>query len=212
MIKKGYKKKDVGFIGEENLNTAGRFKFIIDPIDGTNNFASGIDYFCVSIGFMQDYKLLVGLIYKPTENLYFFAEKNRGAYVVRNNTKTRLALKPQLLKDCMLTTYLHDDKNIRKKEIVLIKHLFNHVRAIRIYASIALDLCNLAYNRLQVVVSAKYNIWDIAAAKIIIEESGGKFVDWKGKDPIFYLNEPNKIYQLISCHPKILSEVLKFLN
>src|SRR3989338_11560546 len=99
LLKKGIDKSEIGFIGEENLNVATNKKhlFVIDPLDGTTNFASGFDCFAISIAYFYDSVLTTGLIYRPTSKDFYYAQKNQGAY--KNTQPLKIIYKP--LKQCV---------------------------------------------------------------------------------------------------------------
>ena len=100
LVKKGIDKSEIGFIGEENLNVAADKKhlFVIDPLDGTTNFASGFDFFAISIAYFYQGALTAGLIYRPATRDFYYAQKNQGAY--KNNKPLKIIYKP--LKQCLL--------------------------------------------------------------------------------------------------------------
>lgn len=212
ILRKGYKKDEIGFIGEENLNISGKHIFIIDPIDGTTNFGSGIDYFSISIAYSLNKKLLSGLIYNPIKNSLYFAEKNKGAYKVINKNKSVLKIQEKKMKNSMLAGVFNKSPEIYKKEFKIYSRLFPSVRGMRFPGATTLDLCNFVDNIFQIVFNGNAYIWDIAAGKLIVEESKGAMVDWQGKEIVLDFNNPKKPYQFIACHPKLLHEILKFLD
>lgn len=212
MVKRKHKKSDVGFVGEEKMNISGTHKFIIDPLDGTNNFASGFDYFCVSIGYMKNNIPLAGTIYQPTRNFLYIAEKSKGAYKFEKNNKKILKMTYHDLRNSLLVSIFHESKKVSDLEINHNFKLFPFIRGMRTLHSTALDLCNCAENIFNIAISGQCSIWDIAAAKLIIEESGGTMVDLHGNS--FNLDSTNsdKSYQFIACHQKLLPEILKFFK
>ena len=208
LVKKGIAQSDIGFIGEENVFKKGKHLFVIDPLDGTNNFASRIPYFGVSIGYFHDGVLFASVIYHPTENVYYCAAKGKGAFGEKGKMSTPLHLIQKPLHELLLTTHISSDENTREELFDVIKHLFEKIRGVRIYGSIVLDCGRLAENQSGVILSGRAYIWDIAAGKLLIEESGGKMTDWKGKELVFNLDDPHHGYQLIASHPKIIEAII----
>lgn len=83
MIQRGISGNEIGFIGEENLETKGtKHTFIIDPLDGTNNFASGLDYFSISIAHVEDGAVKDGVIYWPSRDILYYAVAGKGAFKI----------------------------------------------------------------------------------------------------------------------------------
>lgn len=200
LIKIGISEKEIGFIGEESLNRAGLHKFIIDPLDGTTNFAFGIPYFCISIAYMFNNQTQSGLIYNPIEETVYFAEKGKGAYRKTKSQKDNLSIIFKEPKDSIIAAHYNSQA---------LQQLFNFYEKIvpisaglRTMGSIALDLCYFTENKFQIVVNGGCYVWDIAAAKLIIEESGGILVDWNGKSINFDFENPKKYYRIFASHPK----------
>ena len=153
-----YKKKysilteETGYIENEDTENI----WIIDPIDGTNNFLHGVPHFCITIAFQSKDEILTGLIFDPIKNEIFYAEKNHGAFF--NNHRIRVSKKKNL-DECLFAT------NYRG----LIKTKLNS----RITGSAALDLAYVGAGRFDGYFQDNLNIWDIAAGILIIKEAGG---------------------------------------
>ena len=152
-------KKNYSFISEEfgEINNKDKDNiWIIDPIDGTNNFLHGVPHFCISIAFQSKDEILTGLVFDPIKNEIFYAEKNHGAFF--NNHRIRVSKKKDL-DECLFAT------NYRG----LIKTKLNS----RITGSAALDLAYVGAGRFDGYFQDNLNIWDIAAGILIIKEAGG---------------------------------------
>lgn len=212
MAAKGFKKEEIGFIGEENLNIKGKHLFIIDPLDGTTNFASGLPYFAVSIAYIKDKNILAGVVYNPVKDEYFIAEKGQNAYKIKDKKRQKLSLKYTRLADCLVATHISSDRNLQKKQFAACQKLLPSVRQIRMMGAGVLDVCYTADNIFKLYINSHTFVWDIAAAQLIIKESGGTVVDWKGKEIDLHLKDPPKTYQIIACHPKSLPKVLKYFK
>ena len=148
MSKKGYSSKDLGFIGEENLKKDGKHTFIIDPLDGTTNFASGIPYFCVCIAYFTNTQVQAGIVYNPVTNVSYIAQQGKGAYVIENGSKKRLRVTYKPLRECVLTTYLSSLPEVRRKQLTLLRRISDKVRGIRIFGAAGLDYCSVAGGKL----------------------------------------------------------------
>ena len=210
LFKKGIKESEIGFIGEENLSVGNNKKhlFVIDPLDGTVNFASGFDLFSISIAYFCDGILTTGLVYQPTNKNYYYAIIGKGAY--KNKQLLTIAYKP--LKQCLLSGPISSRPEVYPKLFKIYERMFPHIFAYRNINSMALDNCFVAENVFNIVSNGHTFIWDISAAKLILEESGGIMIDFKGQRVNFNLKNPKQAYNVISCHPKLKKEILPFFS
>ena len=101
-------------------------------------------------------------------------------------------------------------RGYRIKHLESYKNIFPHISGFRSIFCMTLSNCLLAENVFNIVVNGHTFIWDISAIKLIVEESGGILVDFKGQPINFNLNNPKQAYNVISCHPGLKNEVLKF--
>lgn len=210
LAKKGIKESEIGFIGEEKLSVGNNKKhlFVIDPLDGTTNFASGFDFFAVSIAYFYSGVLTAGLVYQPTNKNIYYAIKGKGAY--KNNQPLKIIYK--LLKNCLLDGLISSKTDISSNLFNIYKKIFSRILGYRNLSYITLDNCLLAENVFNIVTNGHTFIWDIAAVKLIVEEAGGIMVDFKGQSVSFNLNNPKQAYDIISCHPKLKKEILPFFS
>jgi len=210
LAKKGIKESEIGFIGEENLSLGNNKKhlFVIDPLDGTTNFASGFDFFSVSIAYFLDCILTAGLVYQPTNKNYYYATSGKGAF--KNKKPLKVTYKP--LKQCLLDGLISSRPETYSVLFKIYQNIYPHVAGYRNTSSMALDNCLVAENIFNIVTNGHTFIWDIAAAKMIVEESGGIMFDFKGRQVNFDLNNPKLSYDVISCHPRLKNEVLGFFK
>lgn len=210
LLEKGINKSEIGFIGEENLNESANKKhlFVIDPLDGTTNFASGFDFFAISIAYFNEGVLTNGLIYRPTTKDFYYAQKHQGTY--KNNQLLKIIYKP--LKQCLLAGTISSRPDKYPQQFKSYQNIFPHVSGFRSLFCITLDMCLFAENVFNIITNGHTFIWDIAAAKLILEESGGIMIDFKGLPVNFDLKNPELAYNVISCHPRLKYEVLKFFQ
>jgi myo-inositol-1(or 4)-monophosphatase len=157
------------------------YLWLIDPLDGTNNFYNRVPFFCVSLALNKGKTTLVGVVYNPVTCELFYAIKNRGAYLVRmvGNQEIRLKLKrkknKKLLKEALLSANL-TSKRIEKD---LLKE-FPEVRAMRRFGSAALEMSYVAAGMLDAYWEHHLKPWDMAAAGLICQESGVKISTIRG--------------------------------
>ncbi|OGK62635.1 hypothetical protein A2334_03315 [Candidatus Roizmanbacteria bacterium RIFOXYB2_FULL_38_10] len=214
MIDRGIDEKEIGFIGEENLNSQGKHLFIIDPLDGTNNFASGHDHFGISIAYVFEGVLSAGLIYQPFTNTFYIGELRKGAFKIGpDGEKKEMRIKYTNLENTLVATYLTSSQDALNKLIPVMLRLNKVTRGIRILGSFVLDaaLFSNMVNSINVLLHAHPYLWDIAAAKLIIEESGGVMTDWQGNPIQLRLDAPHMNYSILACHPDNLQEILKII-
>jgi myo-inositol-1(or 4)-monophosphatase len=209
MLKNGFSENDLGFIAEENFIKQGKYTFIIDPLDGTSSFVAELHSFAVSIGYAVENKILAGVIYQPTEDTVYFAEEGKGAFTVKNDQKIKLKIKEKMLKDSLV--YYNSSSNPEVTEGLLrrLSNLAPHVLNAKQNPCISLNLMELAKDNVQIVINGRAKLWDIAAAKLIVEEAGGNVRDWNGNDFDYDYDNPSSFYPLIASHPTLIDEVVK---
>ena len=152
-------KKKFSFLSEENGKIENQDKeniWIIDPIDGTNNFLHGIPHFSISIGLKSNDEIIAGVIFDPIKNELFYAEKNNGAYF--NNQRIRVSKKNNI-DECLFAS-----NNVE---------INNDNLSIRNLGSAALDMAYVGTGRFDGYFQNDLHIWDIAAGIIIVKEAGG---------------------------------------
>jgi myo-inositol-1(or 4)-monophosphatase len=172
---------DDAVLGEEGGATrgSGSGRWIVDPLDGTTNFAHGYRCFCVSIAYEADGTLLVGAVYDPMADEMYRAERDAGATC----NGARLAVSPiGDPHDALLVTGFPplraggDIPNIR-----MLEKFMRRAQAVRRDGSAALDLCYVAGGRFDGFWEAGLHAWDVAAGALIVAEAGGRVTDYSGK-------------------------------
>ena len=163
---------DHGIISEESgkENEEREWRWVIDPLDGTTNFSSGLPAFCVSIALEHFGEPIVGVVYSPYLQECFFAVKNKGAWF--NGHRIHCSEKTELSKSVVATGVPYDrnensDNNLKEINRVVLK-----VRGIRRMGSAAIDLCYTAAGFFDAYWELNLNRWDIAAGVLIAKESG----------------------------------------
>jgi myo-inositol-1(or 4)-monophosphatase len=167
-------------LGEEGglIGNDSDYRWYVDPLDGTTNFAHGFPVFCVSMGLEHKGKMVVGVIYDPTRDELFSAEQGSGAYLNQQRIQVSKIAK---LSECLLGTGFPSRKRHKNPNIFFYHHLTLRTHGVRRAGSAALDLCNVASGRLDGFWEFNLNPWDTAAGVLIVEEAGGKVTDFAGR-------------------------------
>ena len=188
-------------LGEESgkLVQDSNYKWIIDPIDGTVNFAHGIPLNCVSIGIEKEGEIIMGVVYNPHINEFFFAEKRKGATL--NDKPISVSNEMQVLRSCLVTGFPYTYINMPNGPLEIFDKLIRKGVPVRRIGSAAIDLCWVACGRFDGFYEHKLEPWDSAAGFLIVEEAGGKVTNHE--------NEPFSIYQhkILATNGKIHDEL-----
>ena len=180
------------------------YKWIIDPIDGTVNYANRIPICCVSIGIEKDGKMILGAVYNPFIGELFFAEKGKGATL--NNKTIHVSNKVDVKTSCLVTGFPYTYLDEANGPLQVFDKLIRKGVPVRRLGSAAIDLCWVAMGRFDGFYEHQLQAWDSAAGFLIVEEAGGKVTDLTGK----YYNP----YQhgIIATNGKIHDELLNVIN
>jgi myo-inositol-1(or 4)-monophosphatase len=163
-------------VGE--MATSSNTKWIIDPIDGTINFASGIPICCVSIGVEQNGEMILGAVYNPFINELFFAEKGMGATL--NDKKISVSKKAAVLNSCLVTGFPYEYLDMENGPLEVFERFVRKGVPVRRLGRAAIDLCWVAAGRFDGFFEHSLQAWDSAAGYLIVEEAGGKVTDMNG--------------------------------
>jgi len=193
---------DHSIIAEElgELQRDSDYTWVIDPMDGTNNFVRHIPYFGVSIALEHKKDLILGVINIPCFDELYVAEKGKGAYL---NDK-RISVTKKTLKDSLLLY----DSQLRKAGSRAIRHfsdLASSVLEARIFGAAAINLALIASGRAEAVIDYRPKPEDIAAGCLIVREAGGMVTDLKGTPWKSYMED------VVATNGRIHEEVLKIL-
>jgi myo-inositol-1(or 4)-monophosphatase len=186
-INKQFPSHDV--LGEEQgLNDrGGDYRWYVDPLDGTTNFAHGYPVFCVSLALEhlpaedreagRDGRRIAAVVYDPTRDELFSAEQGRGAQL--NGQPIRVSQTSQL-KQCLVATGFPSHKRHKNPNIYFYHQITLRTHGVRRAGSAALDLCSVASGRFDGFWEFNLNPWDTAAGVLIVEEAGGKVSRFDG--------------------------------
>jgi len=167
-------------IGEEGarIETGGDYRWYVDPLDGTTNFAHGFPVFCVSLGLAFRGKRKAAVLYDPTRDELFAAERGKGA--VLNGQRLEVS-KTANLSQCLVATGFPSHKRHKNPNIYFYHQLTLRTHGVRRAGSAALDLANVASGRFDGFWEFNLNAWDTAAGILIVEEAGGKVTGFHGQ-------------------------------
>jgi myo-inositol-1(or 4)-monophosphatase len=163
-------------VGE--IKTDSTVKWIIDPIDGTVNYANGIPLCCISIGVEQDGEMILGAVYNPFMNELFVAEKGKGATL--NDKPIHVSTKAAVEKSCLVTGFAYQWQDMPNNPLQVLERLLKIGIPLRRLGSAAIDLCWVACGRFDGFYEHHLQAWDSAAGFLIVEEAGGKVTDFSG--------------------------------
>ncbi|MEO6489546.1 MAG: inositol monophosphatase family protein [Ferruginibacter sp.] len=186
------------------IKTNSEFKWIIDPIDGTVNFSNAIPLCCVSIGLEKCGEMIMGAVYNPLMNEFFFAEKGSGATL--NNKPISVSKKNSVVKSCLVTGFPYTYLDMANGPIQVFEKLVRKGVAVRRLGSAAIDLCWVACGRFDGFYEHNLHAWDSAAGYLVVQEAGGCVTDFKGVDYSPY--QP----QILATNGMIHDELLSIVN
>ncbi len=161
-----------------NVPTNSAYKWIIDPIDGTINFAQGIPICCVSIGLEKDGEMILGSVYAPFLNEFFYAEKGKGAFL--NDKPISVSRQQDINHSCLVTGFPYSYLDNENGPLQVFERFIRKGVPVRRLGSAAIDLCWVAAGRFDGFYEHKLNAWDSAAGFLLVEEAGGKVTDFTG--------------------------------
>lgn len=180
------------------------YKWIIDPIDGTVNFAHGLPLCCVSIGLEQDGEIILGAVYNPFIKEFFFAQRGYGATL--NDKKISVSSETSVAKSCLVTGFPYSYLDQPNGPLEVFSKLIRAAVPVRRLGSAAIDLCWVAAGRFDGFYEHKLNAWDSAAGFLIVEEAGGRVSDFNGDKYSPY--QPH----IIATNGKIHDELVDVVN
>jgi len=155
------------------------FTWIIDPLDGTNNFSFGIPFLCLSAALVRGEEILLGLIYDPLRRELFWAQKGGGAYLNHQPISTS---GDRELRRALVAFDLGYDEERGRQMLEFSRHLWFKVHSLRILGSGALGLAYVAAGRVDLYLHRCLYPWDISAGRLLVEEAGGIVTDWEGQE------------------------------
>lgn len=180
------------------------YRWIIDPLDGTTNFAHGFPAYCISIALQHDGHLILGVVLDPTRDELFVAEAGRGACL--NGTPLRVSSVRPLNEALLVTGFAYDVRESAQNNLDHFSRFTFRAQGIRRTGSAALDLCYVAAGRFDGFWELKLHPWDTAAGVLLVQEAGGRVTDFSGR--------PFSIYgkEIVASNGLIHDEMLEVLR
>lgn len=169
-----------GMLAEEGGETTGEedARWVVDPLDGTTNYAHGLPIFAVSIALEKAGEIALGVVHDPIRQETFVAERGRGAWL--NDESIGVSETDELVRALVVTGFPYDREEV-PAAIDIFGRLALRTQSMRRLGSAALDLCYVAAGRLDAYYERGGYPWDVAAGSLILEEAGGRITDYKGR-------------------------------
>jgi myo-inositol-1(or 4)-monophosphatase len=180
------------------------YKWIVDPIDGTVNFANGIPLCCVSIGLEKDGAMIMGAVYNPIMQEYFVAEKGAGAFL--NDRPIHVSGQTEVARSCVVTGFPYTYLDTPNGPLQVFERFLRKGVPLRRLGSAAIDLCWVAAGRFDAFYEHKLQAWDSAAGYLIVEEAGGRVTNLSGG--VYSPYHPG----IIATNGKIHEEMLQWVG
>jgi myo-inositol-1(or 4)-monophosphatase len=180
---------DHEFIAEEGTRSksSSQYRWLVDPLDGTTNYAHGFPVWCVSIALLKGNDIITGCIYDPNLDECFTAETGSGAYL--NGEKISVSDTEKLDDSLLATGFPYDIRETDDDNLKEFTAFYKRAQAVRRAGAAALDLAYVACGRFDGFWEFKLSPWDIAAGILIITEAGGKATSYSGDKYDIYKGE-----------------------
>lgn len=169
-----------GFLAEEGLSQekGSEYRWVIDPLDGTTNFAHGFPIFSVAIALLRAGEILLGVVFDPMRDEMFSAAAGRGAFL--NSQAVQVSLTEELDKSLLATGFPYDIRTSSRNNLDHFSRFAVRAQAVRRCGSAAIDLCYVACGRFDGFWELKLAPWDVAAGMLMVREAGGRVSDFRG--------------------------------
>lgn len=169
-----------GILAEERgeLKKDSEYLWVIDPLDGTTNFAHGLPIFSVSIGLQKNNKIIAGAVYDVMQDIMYSSESGSGAFA--NEKKIYVSKRESISQSMLVTGFPYNVKDNPENAFERFETLTRNTRAVRRLGSAAIDFCYVAAGVFEGFWEVHLHPWDICAGKLIVEEAGGLVTDFDG--------------------------------
>lgn len=178
--------------------------WLIDPLDGTTNYAHGFPFFAVSIALEIKGKAVLGIVYNPHLEEYFEAVKGSGARL--NNRRITVSGTKKIGESLLATGFPYDIQENAKDVLELFGRIITKAQGVRRPGSAALDLCYVACGRIDGFWEKGLHPWDTAAGAVIVQEAGGVLATYQGADYTPYENT------VVAANPVLLEKMLGIIS
>lgn len=189
-------------LGEESDYTDknSKYTWVIDPLDGTNNYASAYPIYCVSIALKYEQEVVMGVIYIPELDEIYSAIKDKGAF--RSDKQLSISQKKELNSSLIATGFPYDKKEAKIDNLAPLNKILKEIRGLRRSGSAAFDLVSVAGGRIDAFWEFKLKEWDYAAGELLVREAGGEV----------YQTEIAEAPLLIAGSKELVAELRKIID
>ncbi len=192
--------------GEVPAQNASPYTWVMDPIDGTNNFLHAIPFFAISLALMRGDEVIAGVIYNPVTNELYYAEKGQGAFLMTPTGDVRLRVSGRKkLEESMVATNSYALRTVNG----LTDRIINNPFCFRCVGSTALALAQVAAGQLDVFFDCRCHIWDLAAGYLLVQEAGGIVQTWNGEKDMGSILKDNGV---LATTLDMREKILNFIN
>lgn len=190
---------------EETVEQAeGEFQWIIDPLDGTTNFLHQLPYFAVSVALRQHGEIVLGIVYEVNRHECFYAWKNGGAWL--NGQRMQCAPTQGLADSLVATGFPYRDFGVMERYLTIMVELMKNTRGLRRYGAAAVDLAYVACGRYDAFFEYGLAAWDVAAGILLVQEAGGRIVDFDGGDDYLFGG------RMLAAAPGVMEPMLNLMK
>jgi myo-inositol-1(or 4)-monophosphatase len=212
LIQQSYPDHNILCEEEGFTNNASEYTWIIDPLDGTSNYAAGIPWFGILIALLKDSQPILSGAYLPISNELYHASLGGGAFKndIQILTSTEVNLKNIL---CCYSLDFSEDPSKTEREVQIIKNLVQQCRNMRSTNSLV-DFCYTAEGKLGAAINQAMKIWDIAAPQLILEEAGARVTDIRGNQIVYDLSNHSmdQNFSAIAANPQLHQKICAIIN
>jgi 3'(2'), 5'-bisphosphate nucleotidase len=216
IILKGLKKYNHVILSEETKDDLSRLKkekiWIIDPLDGTNDFVNKTGEFSIMVGLVEKGKSILGVVYQPVKNKLYFAEKGKGSFLKEKSLPLK-KLKVSDILDISKARFVFSRSHLEGKEKNFIKE--NHISNILFIGSAGLKMGLIAEGKADIYLSFSSRTcqWDTCAPEIILKEAGGELTDIEGEEFIYNRRELRNLNGILATNKKEMNkEIINKIN
>lgn len=195
-----------GFIAEEGTakDNGEKYRWVIDPLDGTTNYIHGLSPFAVSIALMEGEEIVLGVIYEISLNEMFYAWKGSKAYL--NGREIQVSTAATTADSLIATGFPYYDFSKLDRYMESMNYFMRNSHGLRRLGSAAADMANLAAGRFEAFYEHALHAWDVAAGIIILKQAGGKICDFNGGENYLFGGE------LIAANANYFDEFYGIVN
>lgn len=197
---------EAGFLTEEKTTSQIEhdYQWVVDPLDGTTNYVHGVPFYSISVALMLQHKVVLGVVYSICLDECFYAWENSKAYL--NGQEIRVSATPSLQNALLVTGFPYSNMMRIEPYLAVFKDLLYHSQGVRRLGSAAGDLAYVACGRFEAFYEYNLCPWDVAAGSLIVQQAGGRVVDFQGKDNYIFGKE------IIAANPSVYQELLQVVQ